>query len=298
MLFNKFIYFIKEALNNIKGNRLVATIAALIITFSFIIIGLFLVIFLNFYDLLLSWREKVQIVIYLEDSLSENETATIVERIRSAKEIEEVIYVTKEEALSDFEKDVEWLPGILEGLGDNPLPASLEVRLKKEYQTSRTLASLANWLKAIKGVEEVQYGEEWIENFSTFVGIMKLSGIILGTLLGTAIVFIVSNTINLTLYARKEEMEILRLIGATEGFIKAPFVIEGAILGLIGTSLSLFFLWALYESFIPKAQLLTGLLEKGLNLSFLPPKAALGIITVGVFLGSLGGLFSLAKVYR
>lgn len=298
MFFNNPNYFIKEALNNIKGNSLVAAVTTFTIALSLLISGFFLIIFLNLYDLLLSWREKVQIIVYMEDRLSSEEISAIIETVRTEKEIEGVTYITKEKALSDFEKEVEWLSGVLEGLGKNPLPASLEVKVKKEYQGSKMVASLAGRLKEIGGIEEVQYGEEWIENFSIFVGIMKLSGIILGGLLGTAIVFIVSNTVNLTLYARKEEMEILRLIGATEGFVKAPFVIEGSILGLIGASLSLLVTWVLYEFVILRTPVLTGLLEKGLNLSFLPPQVALGMILLGTFLGSLGGLFSLARVYR
>lgn len=275
-----------------------AAVTTVTITLSLLISGFFLIVFLNLYDLLLSWREKVQIVVYLEDRLSSEEISAIIERARAEKEIEGVTYITKEKALSDFEKEVEWLPGVLEGLGKNPLPASLEVKVKKEYQGSKMVASLAGRLKEIDGVEEVQYGEEWIENFSVLVSVMKLGGIILGGLLGTAIVFIVSNTVNITLYARKEEMEILKLIGATEGFIKAPFVIEGSILGLIGASLSLLFMWVFYEFMILRTPVLTGLLEKGLNLSFLPPQVAFGMILLGAFLGSLGGLFSLARAYR
>src|SRR5207244_8117951 len=133
---------------------------------------------------------------------------------------------------------------LLNGLGENPFPASLVIKVGSRFRTSEAVAQLVRKLQGLPEVEEVLYNKDWIETLAAALRYLKLLGIGIGVVLAFSMVTILANTIRLTLHARREEIEILRLIGATPGFIKAPFLLEGAILGGVGAACSLLFLRA------------------------------------------------------
>ena len=162
------IHFLEEALNNIRRNTFVAVITVGTIAIAFLIFGIFLIIFSNLNYITSTWKEQIQVVSYLKDGLSNAEIISIEEKIKSEREISSVTFISKEKALSEFRKDLSNQTGLLEGLGENPLPAYFEIRFKRAYQDSKSIISLVDKLKKIKGIEEVQYGREWVENLSSF----------------------------------------------------------------------------------------------------------------------------------
>ena len=150
-------------------------------------------------------------------------------------------------------------------------------------------------LKRIPGITEVQYGEEWVRRFNLFLNFMRLLGALLGAFLVVAVIFIVSNTIKLTIYARRDELEVMSLVGATRFFIKAPYLVEGVIQGGAGAVLAMALLFGLYELFMYNADSFLTFNPVTSGLSFLPPEYLGAILLSGVVLGFVGSLTSLKR---
>lgn len=284
-------YYLREGLRNIGSNKLLTLTAIFTISVSITIFGFFLILFLNLKDLHESWAERVQITVYLNDGTNSD---SLIEIIKKKKEVEEVIYTSKEKALIEFEKEFKKEKGIIESIGNNPLPDSLDITLRREYRTSEFVEPLVKILKGLQGVEEVHYGEEWVRELTALLKGLKIIALFLGSFLALGVTFIISNTIRLTLYARKEEIEIMKLIGATKGFIRGPFIVEGALQGIAGGLLSLFFLYGFYR-----------IIAYGFNLrflgfhpTFLTPAMLIEISLSGLLLGLLGSLFSMGRFLK
>jgi cell division transport system permease protein len=178
------------------------------------------------------------------------------------------------------------------------LPASFEVQLRREFHGDRGIKEFVKNLSQLKGITDVQYGREWITRLSTIVHLLRWVQWIVGGILFLAISFIISNTIKLSIYARKEEIEIMRLVGATDGYIKVPFVIEGLFQGVSGGILSLGLAFLLYQSFLLKSGPFIKASLGPIEFSFLPWSSIGGVILVGVFLGFLGSYLSLARFLK
>jgi len=184
---------------------------------------------------------------------------------------------------------------LLDGLGDNPFPASLVVQVGPAYRSSEQVGTLVQKLKALAGVDEVLYSQDWIDNLTVAVRYLRVLGMGIGVVLAASMVTILANTIKLTLYARREEIEILKLIGATTGFIKMPFVLEGALLGGTGAVCSLLLLRTLFGLAESKLALQGTFWGAGRGLAFLPDRVTVAFLLLGVMLGCLGSLVSLIQ---
>jgi cell division transport system permease protein len=171
----------------------------------------------------------------------------------------------------------------------------MEISLKKGRRTSEIVEVYVSKLKRIPGIGEIQYGEEWVRRYSTFMNFLRLSGALLGGFLLLAVLFIVSNTIKLTIYSRKDELEVLGLVGATRFFIKAPYVIEGMIQGALGGILAIVLLAICYYSFFHNAGNFLSFNPAGIGISFLPVSHIAAIVMGGVVLGFVGSLASLKR---
>ena len=185
---------------------------------------------------------------------------------------------------------------VLEGFTADILPASFEIQLQGAYRNSGEIRQVVLRLKNTDGISDVQYGQQWIDRFSAFMGIYRFSTLLLGLLLSVAIAFIVSNAIRLSIYSRREELEIMKLVGATPGFIKIPFYIEGGLQGIIGSSMSLILLMVLYVFFLSELSHRVRFYGLFVDIHFLTPTAILSIIIGGGLLGFLGSLLSLAQL--
>src|SRR6185369_388013 len=173
--------------------------------------------------------------------------------------------------------------------------ASFEISLKRANRDTQGVELFVSSLKRIPGISEVQYGEEWVRRFNTFLNFMRLLGALLGTFLVIAVIFIVSNTIKLTIYSRRDELEVMALVGATRFFIKAPFLLEGLIQGVAGSILSVVLLFGLYEGFLHNAGSFLTFNPATSGMSFLPPEYVAGLLLAGALLGFIGSLTSLKR---
>ena len=289
------VVFLQEAMNNVGRHRRLSLATTITISLILMVFGLFLLIYFNLRGLGGSLREQVMVTVYLQGNLTGEEIRGIEERIQQDPAVGTVLFTSKEEALREFQKRLQGQAGILQGLGENPLPASFDIKLKPTYQTSEAVKQLASSLKLIKGVEEVQDGLDWLDRFTFFAGVARIMGIGTGILLGIAVVTITSNTIRLSFYTRKEEIELMRLIGAKEAFVRAPFFIEGAVVGLLGGVIALLSLGCLFFLFQKQFPIDNGFFWKEVPLTFFSFEMLLLLLFLATFLGGMGGYLSVNR---
>ncbi len=293
--FGRLNYFSARAIANIRQNFFVNIVTVGTITLALLILSFFLLVFVNLEGLADSWSKRIQVTAYFEQELTPQSVVTLNASIKSLPGTAQVNYVAKDEAVKRFRARLKGQEALLDGVSAEVLPASIEISLKREYRDSEAVEAYVARLKKIPGVSEVQYGEEWVRRFNTFMNFMRLVGALLGGFLLLAVVFIVSNTIKLTIFARKEELELLGLVGATRMFIKAPFLIEGIIQGAVGSILTIIILAASYFGFLHNAGNFLSFNPSDAGLSFLPAEYLAGIFFGGISLGFLGSLTSLKR---
>jgi len=290
------VYFLRKALENIWINPFLSLVTLSTIAISMLILGLFSLIYLNVQQSLHQMGGELQITAYLQETISSEQAEVLRSKVADWPEVEGITYISKEQALARFRSQLREYAGILEGLKENPLPASLELTLMPQYGRSGNIKELSTRLGRLPGVADVQYGRKWMAKLRVFVEVMKLVGITVGGLLLIATIFVISNTIKLTFYSRREELEIMRLVGATDFFIKAPFLIEGLLHGLGGAllaagGLSLLILFLFSHLDLPlRLAVMAGSLPTGQLLA--------GFLGLGLLLGVLGSMVSLRRFLR
>jgi cell division transport system permease protein len=291
-------YIIEDALTNLRrsgwgGIASIGTIAV-----SFVIVGIFFIISGNLGALVTEWKEQFQVTVFLEDGITAEQLNLLRKRIQSERAVKGATYTSKAEALQQFKRELAGKESLLEGLGENPIPASLQLRIHEPYQTPEALKQFTASLARLEGVEDVLYGQEWVDRVSAAVRMLRLLGMSVGLALGLASLLIVSNTIRLTVYARSEEIEIMRLVGASRLHIRAPFLLEGMIQGTLGAGLALLLLYGAYRATLWQLQLSPGqVFGMGVG-SFLDPQLAAAIVLAGAGVGAFGSLISVGRFLR
>jgi cell division transport system permease protein len=203
---DRFRYIFEDALINIRrsGWGGLASIGTMAV--SFVIVGIFLIITGNLGALVAEWKEQFQVTVFLEDGITGDQLALLRKRIQSERAVKGMTYTSKAEALQQFKRELQGKDSLLEGLGENPIPASLQLRVHEPYQTPEALKQLTASLSRVEGVEDVMYGQEWVDRLSAVIRLLRLLGLGVGLALGLASLLIVSNTIRLAVYARAEEI--------------------------------------------------------------------------------------------
>jgi cell division transport system permease protein len=288
-------YFLQETVAQLRGNKISAGMTILTIASSMLIFGLFLLLYVNLSAAMSSLRSEIRILLYLHEGLSESAVSKIRETVESEPGIAGVKYVSEKQAMDDFMNSMDGNEGLLKGLGDHPLPASLELSVVESYRSSDSMAQMAERFAKIKGVDEVQYGREWVEQIENWLWVFRAGAMGIGALLAFTVTAIVANTIQLALSSRRNEVEVLRLIGATRGFVCIPFVLEGGLIGFLSSGLALLLLWSVFRlggNSIPPG---SGLLSVPGGISFLPFTWLAGLILMGVGLGCAGSYWPFRK---
>lgn len=288
-------YFFGRALTNIRQNVFVNLVTVGTITLALLIVALFLLLVVNLENAAESWSERVQVTVYYDKDLTPQEQTDLRNRIQSLPGTAKVSWVGRDEALKRFRGRLKGQETLLEGVRPEILPTSFEIALKKSSRSSDAVEAYVSRLKTVPGIGEIQYGEEWVRRFNTFLTFMRLVGALVGGFLLMAVIFIVSNTIRLTIFARRDELEVMSLVGATRLFIKMPFLIEGLVQGLAGGLLSLTLVVAIYQLFLHNAGNFLTFNPVTSGLAFLPLECMLGLVVAGAMLGFLGSLTSLRR---
>jgi cell division transport system permease protein len=262
------------------------------------ILAFFTILVVNIQQLTSQWSKEIQVVAYLEEVPQEERLQEWLRDIRQIPEVESVLFVSRDEAYTRFQKRLAQDADLLEGLGPEFLPASVEITMGEKFRTRQGVETVVTRLRMNAAWKDVRYGHEWLDRFESFLQLIRLGGAILGGFLLFATLFIVANTIKLTLYARRDELEIMSLVGATPLFIKVPFLLEGAIQGGLGGAAALGGAYLIFH-FALQEGLTRLLLASGINgIIFLPFKYQLLLLGAGVLLGFFGSLVSLRKFVR
>jgi cell division transport system permease protein len=293
--FGRFGYFFGRALANLRQNVFVSVVTVGTISLALLIAALFLLVYVNLEGMAEGWSDKVQVTAYFDREPAPLAVAALKGRVKAIHGTSKVVFVSQVEAEQRLRSRLKGQESLLEGITPDVLPASLEISLDRKNRDSESVARYVTQLKRIPGISEVQYGEEWVKRFNSFMNLFRLMGGLLGGFLTITVLFIVSNTIKLTIYARKDELELLGLVGATRFFIKAPFLIEGVLQGALGAVLSLVALLACYYAFLQNAAGFLGVNPAAAGLSFLPATHLAAILCGGVLLGFIGSLTSLKR---
>ena len=294
----RLFYFVRESLRSIRHNRFTHLVATGTITFALLTFGIFIITVINLNQIFDDWENRIHLIAYLDDNASAEEIKKAREQITRLPQIENVTYVSKEKAFTILKESLKDQDGMLENLDENPLPASLEIQLKEEFRNPQSLKTIVYEVKKTSKISDVEYGQDWLERFSAFISIVKLVGISIGGFLMLATILIISNTIKLTIYSRKEEIEIMKLVGATNFFIQVPFFLEGLIQGLAGSLLALGILYISYKILIVKVISDYSLYLGASNLVFLPQNLVIALICFGVLLGMLGCVLSMGRFLK
>ena len=290
MIFENMGFYFREALLSFRRSTLMSIATILSITTILIIVGAFLLISINSSLFLKNLESQLEIAIYLEDNISKAELNNLKSNITSIDGIKEVKFVSKEEAYKRLSEDLGEQKDILSAIEVNPLPASFEIQVKDP----KVIEQIANRIAEFKKVEEVEYSREIAERLLNFTYIFRRAGMLVLVFLVFASILIISNIIKITVYARRNEIEIMSLAGATSWFIKWPFIIEGFLQGFISAILSIIILYNLYFFATNKVHQVIPFLPLVVdNMDLLP--IGITIVLLGSFVGILGSMFSVGK---
>lgn len=295
MIVQKIIFSIKDTFKNLWEFRGRNLFSVFIICLSFLIIGIFLSLSNNFQHIAKQIQKNLAIVAFLEKDASDENINAIKIRLENSPYIEDVLYITSKQAKENFRKKFPELKDVVDNLELNPFPPSFEAVVKKNILSYDETIDLVNEIKNMPGIEDVQFNKDWLERIQAFSRLSKAVGFFLGGILVLASFFIISNVIKLNVLARKTEIEILRLTGATNLFIRTPFLIEGIILGLLGSLLSLLVLIIIIKTFPVYLGASLGTLTELISFRFLAFSQCLAVLMSGCLIGLIGSYSSLAR---
>lgn len=279
---------LREAIAALRRAPGLAFLSVLSMGLSLFVLGLFALVTHNVGATLSEVEERVEIVAYLRDDLSAAQLEILQNDVRSFPEVLEVRHVSKSEAMRTAIEQLEEFRDVFADLTVNPLPASIEIELRSEHRTPESVGRVAELLVVYPFVEEVRYGREWVEKI---YGLRRITGAvaaILGVAFAVVAILIIGTTTRMALLARRDEISIMRLVGATDGFIRRPFLLEGVLTGLAGGFLSLALTYAAYYA-------VDGSL---LDLQWIPTSWALGGVAAGAILGMLASAVALRRYLR
>ena len=291
-------YFGRTAWVGLRAGAVTGAVGIVTITVSLLLVGAFALLVSNMEGLIDRFGSQVRITAYLTEASTEEAQHALRDALAEREDVESAEWVSKEAALARFRERVGAQSELLEGLEANPLPASLEIALAPAHQTPVGLERLAVDLAGEEVVEEVTHGHAWVEGYARAVSLLRAGGVVVGGVLVLAALLIVTNTIRLAVYARRDELDILLLVGATRGFIAIPFLLEGLVQGLAGGLLALALLYATYLGVGAELQEALAFLLGNAPPRFLEPGGSLLLVGCGAALGLVGSLVAVFQGLR
>jgi cell division transport system permease protein len=283
-------YAFEEAFTSLWRGRQAGLLSTLTIALALFVLGGFLAVTANLERLGAEWSNSAELSVYLKDDITPAERRALEGTIAPGELVATHEYVSKSEALSRFKQTFGDLAAAVDGVGGNPLPASLEVRLRPGPGVSNGVDALASRLRTMAGVADVRYDRQWLTRVLSAINVIRGIGWVLGSVLAIAAALTVANVVRLALYARREELDIMNLVGAPQAYVRGPFVMEGVLQGGIGALVALL---ALGGAFLALRGRYLMPLASALNISaihFLPVGLCVLLVAGGMAVGCLGGL--------
>lgn len=289
-------YAFDEALTSLWRARRSSLLSTATIAIALFVLGAFLVVTSNLQRLAEEWSGAAELSVYLTDDIGGAERAALERDLRGDSVVASVEYVPKEAALARFRSTFPDLAQTLGSMEQNPLPASLDVRLRSSSAAAGTVDALVERMRAADGVSDVRYDKEWLDRLLRGVRLLRLSGLALGAALILAAALTIANVVRLALNARRDELDIMQLVGAPQTYVRGPFIMEGALHGGVGSLAALLVLAVVF--FAVRGRFLLPLAQ-ALNLSsvqFLSPGLGLLLLGGGFLVGCLAGLVASRRV--
>ncbi|HUK33363.1 MAG TPA: ABC transporter permease [Vicinamibacterales bacterium] len=285
-------YAFDEAMLSLWRGRRSGALSTTTIAVALFVLGVFLIATSNLERLGREWSNSAELSVYLADDVTPAQRAAIERTLATGNIVSSHQYLSKADALARFKRTFADMSGTIESLGENPLPASYEVRLRPGAEGAVDL--LLAEIRQSPGVADVRYDREWLQRLSAAISVIRGAGFVLGILLTVAAALTVANVVRLGLYARRDELDIMQLVGAPQAYIRGPFVMEGMLQGGLGALLALLALGGVFFGF--KARYLVPL-ATAVNLSgvtFLSIELSLLLVAGGMAVGCLGGVIAAA----
>jgi cell division transport system permease protein len=283
-------YAFDEAAASLWRGRRSGLLSTATIAIALFVLGAFLVVTSNLERLAEEWSGAAELSVYLADDIGGADRAAIERDLRSDPAVADVEFVAKDLALRRFKETFPDLASTLGALEENPLPASLDVRLRSSTAAEISVDALVDRMRATPGVSDVRYDKEWLDRLQRGVRLLRLIGFGLGGALIVAAALTIANVVRLALAARRDELDIMQLVGAPQSYVRGPFIMEGAMHGGLGSFVALVVLAVVF--FVSRARFIVPL-ANALNLSsvhFLSPAMATGLVAGGLLVGCLAGL--------
>lgn len=244
-------YFVRAAISGLRGSRLTTIVSIATIAVAVIPLGGLWVVTGNMRALLDQFGNELQLTAFLDAKVRSDAGRSLAARASSIPGVERVEFVSQEQALESFRARL-GDSALLEAIEANPLPASLAIALDADHRTPVAVAAVSEALHALPGVEDVAGGETWIDGYARALRLVRSAGMGLGVVLALATLLIITNTIRLAVYARRDELSILALVGASRTFLRVPFLIEGLLQGAVGGLLGVGLLFGIFHVAVPQ----------------------------------------------
>jgi cell division transport system permease protein len=290
--------FARSALRGIVASPATSSVAVVTIGVTLVLVGAFLLLVSNMERVLDEFGDALHVTAFLSADVSLAQQRELATRAGAIEGVEAVGVVTPTEALERFRRGVGRGASLLEGLSENPLPASLEITLAPDHRSAEGLERVANALRGAGGIEDLASGQDWVEGYLRAVALVRGVGWGLATILALATLLIVSNTIRLAVLSRRDELEILSLVGASRAFVNTPFLLEGIVVGAVGGAIALLLLFGLYQLVLPGFEFGLEVVLGGTTPRFFSGAESCWLVGAGSALGLFGAGAALASETR
>jgi cell division transport system permease protein len=289
-------HILRRSFRSVWENLYLNTVAASVIGASLLLLGVYIIVHTNLNSIVDTWNKDVHVSAYFADNLTEEERFTIRDRIHGYPEVLQVRYVSELDAKKWLSEEVEGIEATLNELGDNALPASLEITLSPQMSQPDLIEQFATKIETVE-FQNIDYGVEWVDRFNAFLRLLQALGTLVGILILLAATFLVTNTVHLVVYNRKSELEIAKLVGASQSFIILPFIFEGAVQGLFGGLAAISGLWLIHNTLSSRLQAALDF-EIATQLQFLPFNQLLLLTAIGIGLGTISAFIATHRFLR
>jgi cell division transport system permease protein len=286
--FNQLRYLVDESMTMMGRRKAANGFSIVIMGLSLLILVVFILLTINVQAVIDRAGKEMRAYVYLKDGTSEEAAREIQMKLLGLEGVEEVVFVSKDEALASFRQSLGDDKDMLDALGSNPLPDAYRIKMKPGYIRSGYLEKLAGEVGTWDGVEEFRYGEQWLGRGEKLVRGFYVVDLGIGIIIFLSVIFVIANTVRLTVLTRQKTIEVAKLVGATNAYIRIPFLVEGAVQGAVASLLAIALL-AVIHAFAKRY--LPGML-------FLRPDAVSAFVVFCALLGALASYGAMRRFLR
>jgi cell division transport system permease protein len=282
------MYAIREALAAIRRAPLLTALSAAMVALALLVVGLFGLVSYNLHEALSRVEERVEVIAYIRDGAPAEDVQAAQEALQAMEEVRAVRHVSKEEALEAAREDLPDFRDVFTDLEVNPLPASLEIELQPGFRTPEAVARVAGIASLHDVFEDVVYGQDWVNRLYLLRSMGAVATTILGVGFAVVAALIIATAVRIAIFARGDEIRVMRLVGATNGFVRRPFLLEGFLTGVMGSFAALALTYSAY----------VGAYRLVFPLDWLPWSWVAGGVLVGGLFGLLASAFAIRRYLR